>query len=79
MVGREPGAVLVQANAKVTTSATFSANCPPGDESLWSRTPLKRVSGWVIDVAAVVVDDNEVRNSPGCLPIRISKATTPKL
>lgn len=48
----------------------------------WSKTSTTSI-GWtgkaVDDDAADDPDDRDERKSPGCLPITISNATTPKL
>uniref|UniRef100_A0A3Q7I6Q3 Uncharacterized protein n=1 Tax=Solanum lycopersicum TaxID=4081 RepID=A0A3Q7I6Q3_SOLLC len=74
MVGRDSGVVRVHAKAIVITKTTASAKWPVGGGSLWSRTSFKSISG-----DNVVDADNEVKSSPGCLPIIVSIATTPKL
>ncbi|RAL43448.1 hypothetical protein DM860_012589 [Cuscuta australis] len=74
MVGRVSGMRSVHTNAKMTTAITSSTRCPLGVESLWSSNSFKSVS---LDNS--VASDSEYSNSPGCLPIITSNATTPKL
>ena len=80
IIGLYSGFVRVHANARVITNTTASANCPVGVGSLWSNISFKNTSGYSIDdTDKHFVDDKVAKRSPGCFPIIISNATTPKL
>ena len=76
MVGRKLG--LVRKHAKAIT-ATKVMSCIIflllGGESRWSNTSFS-ITFWAQDDDD---DDSFDNNSPGCLPINISNANTPKL
>lgn len=84
MTGRDSGEFRVQASAKLTTITTATATLPLGCSSRWSKMSFNsKLSTLIISDVDVDVDfdghDRPSRSSPGCLPIIISKATTPKL
>lgn len=79
MVGRDSGAIRVHAKAMETTSTSSFTSWPVGSRSRWSSTSFKNTSATLDTDAADDDDDQEERSSPGCLPIMISNATTPKL
>ena len=76
MVGRDSGTDRVHAKPMVTTSTTSSAIWSVGGGSRWSSRSF-RSNSLLFDNN--VADDREFKSSPGCFPIIISNATTPKL
>ena len=77
MVGRNSGEAFVQHNANLMTVSTAADIPPVGGSNRWSSTSFN--SNSLLSANALDGADTASRSSPGCLPIMVSRATTPKL